>query len=146
MGQTGAEVSQQHPSDVNSDDRAQFHANPEHPSCKKQLFKIPKSLIGAKSIAQVIIKGEQFNSLLYTGSQVTTIPQSFYVQYLSEQEIKPLYNLLEVEGANGQAMPYLGYVETSVTFPKHFLGVPIKGSTLALVVPDVRATSESSSQ
>lgn len=66
VGQTGAEVSQQHPSDVNSDDRAQFHANPEHPSCKKQPFKLPKGT------AQVIIKDDQFNCLLDTGSQVTT--------------------------------------------------------------------------
>lgn len=54
-----------------------------------------------------------------------------------------LYDFLEVEGANGQVVPYLGYVATSVTFPKYFLGVPIEMSTLALVGPDVRSTSES---
>ncbi len=45
--------------------------------------------------------------------------------------------LLEVEGANGQSVPYLGYVELTLTFPKDFLGVEAEIDTLALVVPDL---------
>ena len=60
------------------------------------------------------IRGEEVNCLLDTGSQVTTIPQSFYKQHLSEQEIKPLFDLLEEEGAAGQSVPYLGYVELAI--------------------------------
>ena len=63
--------------------------------------KLPKGLIGTKSTAQVFIKGTQFNCLLDTGSQVTTVPHSFYSSFLSDQEIKPLVDILEVEGANG---------------------------------------------
>lgn len=39
-------------------------------------------------------------------------------------------------------MPYLGYVAMTVTFPEQFLGVSMDVHTLALVVPDVRATSQ----
>ncbi len=72
-----------------------------------------------------------------TGSQVTTIPLSFYQDYLSNHPMKSLESLLEVEGANGQSVPYLGYVELTLTFPKEFLGVKAEVTTLALVVPDV---------
>jgi len=51
--------------------------------------------------------------------------------------------LLEIEGANGQTVPYIGYIETIITFPKSFLGTDIEVPTLALVVPDCRATAMS---
>lgn len=54
------------------------------------------------------VRGEEVNCLLDSGSQVTTVPESFYKQHFSEQEIKPLHDLLEVEGANGQLVPYFG--------------------------------------
>lgn len=40
-------------------------------------------------------------------------------------------------------MPYLGYIEMTVVFPPAFLGVSIEVHTLALVVPDVQANSQS---
>lgn len=43
-----------------------------------------------------------------------------------------------MEGAAGQCVPYLGYVEVAMTFPKDFLGSDFPVQTLALVVPDVR--------
>lgn len=80
--------------------------------------------------------------LIRKGSQVTTIPHSFHQQHLSTHQIKPFYELLEVEGANGQSVPYLGYIKLSVVFPKEFLGVEAEVPTLALVVPDVHTTSQ----
>ena len=68
-------------------------------------FRLPKWLVGIKSTAQVTVRGEEVNCLL--GSQVTTVPESFYKQHLSEQKIKPLHDLLEVEGANGQLVALL---------------------------------------
>ena len=93
--------------------------------------------MGTKCTAQIIIGGKEVNCLLDTGSQVTTIPLSFYKKQLSNYRMKPLNDLLEVEGANGQAVPYLGYVELSLTFPKEFLGTETEVPTLALVVPDM---------
>lgn len=110
---------------------------------KSNTVHIPKGLIGAKSTAQVCIEGKTCNCLLDTGSQVTTISQSFYEQNLSNLKVHSLNNLLEVEAANGQTVPYLGYIEADITFPKDFLGTEIEVSTLALIVPDMRANAQS---
>ena len=55
---------------------------------------LPRGLVGTKSTGQVQIKGCQFNCLFDTGSQVTTVPHSFYNAFLSDHEIKPLNDLL----------------------------------------------------
>lgn len=137
-GQTGAEKSQR-PLDVNAKNKV--CASLER-SDKTHPLKLPKGLVGTKSTVLVKIKDEDVNCLLDTGSQVTTVPQTFYEQHFSEQEIKPLYNLLEVEGAAGQTVPYLGYIELAVTFPKEFVGTPVEVTTLALVIPDIKVTTE----
>lgn len=57
----------------------------------------------------------------------------------------PISNLfpdLEVEGANGQAVPYLGYVEIDVKFPKVLFKTEPSIPTLALVVPGLRSNSD----
>lgn len=46
---------------------------------------------------------------------------------------------MQIEGAAGHSLPYLGYVDMVVTFQSEFLGVNFNVSTLALVVPDVGA-------
>ncbi|KAG7453802.1 paraneoplastic antigen Ma3-like [Solea senegalensis] len=101
--------------------------------------RLPKGLVRSCCTANIKISGEEFHCLLDTGSQVTTIPVSFYNQHFANQSVKPLRDLLQVEGAAGQVIPYLGYVEMVVTFPSEFLGVDLDVSTLALVVPDVGA-------
>lgn len=103
----------------------------------------PKGLVGTKSTGLVKIKGSNFHCLFDTGSQVTTVTHSFYNTYLSDHEIKPLNNLLEVEGTNVQAVPYMGYVELDVMFPAEFLGHKVNVSTLALVIPDLRSSQPS---
>ena len=50
-------------------------------------------------------------------------------------------DILEVEGANGEPVPYAGYVEISVKFPKEFIASEPEVQTLALIVPDVRSNS-----
>lgn len=99
--------------------------------------KLPKGLIGMKCTARISVDTIEVNCLLDTGSQVTTIPLSFYKNNLSHHPLKPLESLLEVEGANGQSVPYLGYVELTLMFPKEFLGIDAEVTTLALVVPDL---------
>ncbi|KAL1273136.1 hypothetical protein QQF64_028998 [Cirrhinus molitorella] len=106
------------------------------------MIKLPKRLVGGKCTAAVQICGTNCNCLLDTGSQVTTIAQSFYNDYLAGQPIRPIDSLLTVEGANGQLVPYLGYVEVSIKFPKDFLQLEPEISTLALVVPDVGSSSD----
>lgn len=106
------------------------------------LASLPKGLIGAKCTAQVYIEGKLCSCLLDTGSQVTTISKSYHEQTLPELSIIPLENLLEVEAANGQVVPYLGYVEMRVKFPEDFLGSTVEVSTLALVIPDTSGTAQ----
>lgn len=83
-----------------------------------------------------MIQDKQFNCLMDTGSQVTTVTKSFFDQHLFKTQIEPLYDLLEVEGANGLPVPYLGYIKITITFPEQFLGKECDVPTLALVVPD----------
>lgn len=104
---------------------------------------VPKGLIGAKYTARVLIDGQFCNCLLDTGSQVTTVSQSFYESDLSHLKIHPLNELLEVEAANGQAVPYSGFIEVDITFPKSCFGFEISVSTLALVVPNTRSNAQS---
>ncbi len=115
----------------------------KHSTAKRPAARLPKGLVGSRCTAVINIAGTDCNCLLDTGSQVTTIPVSFYNQNLVEQQIKPLDDLLEVEGAAGQSVPYLGYVELTVGFPKDFLGTDIVVPTLALVVPDLRPETPS---
>lgn len=86
------------------------------------------------------------NCLLDTGSQVTTIPLSFFQTHLSHHSLKSLDDLLDVElqveGANGEAVPYLGYVELNLIFPEEFLGKETEVPTLVLVVPDVSSVPQ----
>lgn len=109
---------------------------------KSPLRSLPKGLVGVKFSAQIIICGKEVDCLLDTGSQLTTVPQSFYAAHLSDLPLKSLENLLEVEGANGQAVLYLGYIELALSFPKKFVGVEVEFRTLALVVPDLKSLSQ----
>lgn len=143
MGQTGTEAGQHRPAKSGSQAKPRAQATLRQSHVGEQPFRLPKRLIGTKSTGQVTIKGKVCSCLLDTGSQVTTVTKSYYDQYLSEQQIEPLHDLLEVEGANGQLVPYLGYVEIGITFPKDFLGAELEVKTLALVVPDTGTLTKS---
>lgn len=110
---------------------------------QRQSVILPKGLIGAKCTAQVNIADKDCSCLLDSSSQVTTIPNSFYLENLSHLPLSSLNDLLEVEGANGQSVPYLGYVEATIRFPESSLGADIEVPTLVLVVPDMRSTLSS---
>uniref|UniRef100_A0A3B3BNF8 Gypsy retrotransposon integrase-like protein 1 n=1 Tax=Oryzias melastigma TaxID=30732 RepID=A0A3B3BNF8_ORYME len=104
-------------------------------------FQLPRGLIGTRSTAHVKINGQLFNCLLDSGSQVTTIPHSFYNTHFMDHEIQSITDLLEIEGANGQSVPYLGYIQVSLSFPPDFFGSTIDLDTLALIVPDHNQSS-----
>ncbi|XP_049332090.1 uncharacterized protein LOC111196705 [Astyanax mexicanus] len=98
---------------------------------------LPRGLVGTKCISEVVIDGQKYNCLLDTGSQVTTVSKSFHETHQPALSCKPIGDLLEVEAANGQPVPYSGYVELNITFPKEFLGTAVEVPTLALVVADI---------
>lgn len=94
--------------------------------------------MGPRSVAVVSIETVQCQAIVNSGSQVTTISKSFHDAYLSSLPIQPLRDILEVEGAGGQNVPYLGYVEVNIQFPENITGKIELISTLALVVPDLQ--------
>lgn len=112
-------------------------ATANSPKQECRFTSLPRGLVGTQRLGQDQIKGNHFNFLLFTGSQVTTVPHSFYNTYLSDHEIRPLKDLLENKGANGQSVPYLGYIEINMTFPPDFLGSTTDVNTLALVVSNI---------
>lgn len=66
--------------------------------------RIPRGLIGSRCTAEIEVSGHKCRCLLDTGSQVTTIPVSFYNDHLSDQLVHPLHELLHVEGAAGHGV------------------------------------------
>lgn len=72
------------------------------------------------------------------GSQVTTITKSFHDTHLPSHPIILIGDLLHIEGAAGQLVPYLGCIEVGIAFPEHITGEPQVITMLALVFPDSR--------
>lgn len=75
-------------------------------------------------------------ALVDTGSQVTTVSEGFYEEYLSNCPIQQIDDILKVEGANGQEVPFLGYLQTNISFPEHTSGLHEQVDALVLVVPN----------
>lgn len=64
--------------------------------------------------------------------------ESFHKLHLPSQSSPPLYNLLNIEDAGGQAVSCLGYTDLSIFFPVEIAGKP-EIHTFVLNVPDCRA-------
>lgn len=73
-----------------------------------------------------------------SGSQV----KSFHKAHLSHLPIQPINALLEIEGAGGQNVPYLGYIQAHITFPQNMAGKEQQLAVLVLVVPECHFNSE----
>lgn len=99
-------------------------------------------LVGPRCTALLVIDGTPCECLLDSGSQVTTVSESFYNSYLQSHSILSLDDLLEIEGAGGQVVAYLGYLHLSIEFPEEIAGRTAEVRTLALVVPDCKTNSE----
>ena len=64
------------------------------------------------------VEGQRCNALLDTGSMVSTISETFYQDHLSHIELRPLEDILQVEGAAGHRMPYNGYIKVDIKIPE----------------------------
>ena len=73
-----------------------------------------KAMIGPPNVAKIVICGSETNGLVDSGSQITSISESFY------RSMDPLPELgdtrdfgidLEVYGANGSQLVYSGYIK-----------------------------------
>ena len=75
---------------------------------------IPEKLIGKANEVQGFIEDIPCLTLVDTGSQVSTIGRGFYDAHLSHLPLHSCYDLIRVEGASGDAIPYHGNVFVSL--------------------------------
>lgn len=91
-------------------------------------------LIGSANETSVFINGTLTKCLLDTGSMITTISESFFRSLDPKPTLCQLADFsLDITGANGSKLPYLGYSVLDVSFPSftsNNVSVPI------LIVPD----------
>lgn len=97
---------------------------------------IPEGLVGDPCDSEAWLDGVKCSSIIDSGSQVTIISQSFYVRHLSHRPLFSTKTALDIEGAAGQRVPYVGYVEVDIQFPQDECGTDKCLHILALVSPD----------
>lgn len=78
--------------------------------------KILERAVGECKTVEVKLQGVTVSCLLDTGSQVSTISESFFREHLSvkDEDIHPAFEWLKITAANGLDIPYMGYVELDV--------------------------------
>ncbi len=108
--------------------------NQQHQSESSRSQRKLERLVGPRNEADIKVDGETCRSLIDSGSQVTTIANSYYEEHLSETPLLPMEDLL-VKGAGGQDVPFYGYVEVSLTIP-HGNSRTTTMDVLALIVED----------
>ena len=76
-------------------------------------------LVGRRCESRAVVQGIECDCLLDSGSQVTTLSRRFFEEnFLGSIPMRPLSELLVVEGAGGNRIPYLGFVEFSLELPE----------------------------
>ena len=90
--------------------------------------------MGDRSEIIVYIEGIESPALLDTGATVSTVSEDFYSTYLSHLPIYPVDDIVKIHCADGQELPYKGYVEVGIVTND----VDSKQSypCLMLVIPD----------
>lgn len=72
-------------------------------------------MIGEANGCDVQLENIECRALLDTGTTVSTICQQFYESHFPEVPLQSMEDVLKVECAGGQLLPYLGYVEVDVS-------------------------------
>jgi transposase InsO family protein/dUTPase len=86
--------------------------NPE--VCQDPNQGIPSELVGEPNEVRGSIAGKRCTALVDSGSQVTTVAEHFYTEHLSTIELHDCKDLLRIEGASGDLIPYAGYIFAEV--------------------------------
>ncbi|XP_068115048.1 uncharacterized protein [Hyperolius riggenbachi] len=100
----------------------QYHGPPVHASSprKEDSHSRLVTLVGKQCIAECYIQGHRTRALWDTGSQVSIVDEEWKKRYLPDVKLRDIYELLDasedlkITAANGQSIPYLGFIE--VTF------------------------------
>lgn len=89
------------------------------------------SLVGPRNEGEVEVEGMRCRALIDSGSQVTSITRSYWLNHPTLKEQKLQSCQIPIEGAGGQSVPYHGVLRITVrVLGKEFKNVP------AFVVPD----------
>lgn len=94
--------------------------------------KVPPGLLGSPTETPVCIQGKTIKALLDTGSTVSTISRSYYQQNLANLDLNPMEDILNIECAGGQMLPYDGFIEVDISLTN--IGGPY--TCMLLVIPD----------
>lgn len=91
-------------------------------------------MIGHCNEADIRINNIKTTALLDTGSTVSTMSRSFYNKHFGDVELYPVMDILNIECAGGQTLPYDGYIDVNI----QAIGIPSSETQrcLMLVVPD----------
>ena len=94
-------------------------------------------MVGISNEGVATIGNQRCKCLIDTGAQITSLSKSFYDRHFSQYPLHDLGDLLTIEGAGGQPVPYLGYVEIAVSLPG---SLPTSAAVEApvLIVPDTQ--------
>jgi hypothetical protein len=85
-------------------------------------------MIGEASEGEVILNGKVIKALIDTGSMVTTVAANYHKKMDPQPELYPMTDFnLKLTGANGQSIPFIGYIEASLRLPtmKETVSIPI---------------------
>ena len=96
--------------------------------------RLKNELIGSSNESRVIIEGIETSALIDTGSCVSTVSETFFRTSLQDIELHQVKEVINIECADGQQLPYIGVIEAEL----EVIGVPTKKkqSCLLLVIPD----------
>jgi hypothetical protein len=92
-------------------------------------------LVGASNEVDLFIEDVPAKGLIDTGATVSIVSESFHSEFLGHVPIHPLGDILEIEAATGDVLPYLGYIDVAISTNGAGADV-ITG--LLLVAPDTR--------
>ena len=93
-----------------------------------------KELLGEVNVSMCYVDSTPCLALVDTGSQVTTISEDFYKECLSSNPMQQLEDILKIEGAGGQNVPFLGFIEVDISFPEETSGMRDCLTAIVLVV------------
>ena len=100
-----------------------------------------EAVVGPCCETTVSIDGVNVTGLVDSGSQVTVIAESFYRNNLSHHPLEQLTPAIDIVGAGGQAVPYLGVVAVTLALPKEVGGTTDSVNTYAVVCPDTKLSA-----
>ncbi|GFR77250.1 Pol polyprotein [Elysia marginata] len=111
------------------------HAVKRHSVCgpRQTTGAVKSCLMGGSTTVDVIVNGSVVRALLDTGATVSIISRAAVSKL--KLSVLPVKDFLHVECANGQALPYDGYVTMSVSLPNNSAS-----TCIALVIPNENAT------